>query len=257
MPQSTRRGRRPTITTRWSSPPSGRCAATFRDVDFAYFGRTTRFSKSGARFQVTTENEQGEQETFAVAYTLGIAPLQQYLVAFDDGRIQALPFAWDTRPAQAGGQRWFHLYTSEDVTPKSPLFWTRPQQNWNHMCGECHTTDFKKGFSSAEQRFDSRFNELGNGCESCHGAGGKHVAANQLARATHDASRVDRSLLGLRELERATEIAPANSHYAYVLAVGLHHTQQVDRALATLRTAAQRFPENAEIRSALRAYGGP
>src|SRR4029078_3514484 len=77
----------------------------FGDVTFRYFGRETRFSRRGSAFQVTTENQQGRAETFAVAYTLGTAPLQQYLVAFDDGRIQALPFAWDARPRAGGGQR--------------------------------------------------------------------------------------------------------------------------------------------------------
>src|SRR5690554_312238 len=69
----------------------------FDGAVFAYYGRTTRFSKRGSLFQVTTENQQGQLETFTIAYTLGHDPLQQYLVAFDDGRIQALPFAWDTR----------------------------------------------------------------------------------------------------------------------------------------------------------------
>ena len=151
----------------------------FGDVTFRYFGRETRFSRQGSTFQVTTENQQGKAETFKVAYTLGVAPLQQYLVAFDDGRIQALPFAWDARPRAQGGQRWFHLYPDADVTPADPLFWMRPRQNWNHMCGDCHTTGFSKRFSDATGRFDSRWSELGNGCESCHGAGSAHVEAAQ------------------------------------------------------------------------------
>src|SRR6187455_1403457 len=69
----------------------------FNDADFSYFGRTTRFFKSGESFQITTENQQGQSETFKVAYTLGYKPLQQYLVDIGDGRIQALPFAWDSR----------------------------------------------------------------------------------------------------------------------------------------------------------------
>ena len=151
----------------------------FADATFRYFGRETRFSRQGGTFQVTTENQQGRPETFKVAYTLGYAPLQQYLVAFDDGRIQALPFAWDTRPRGRGGQRWFHLYGDTNVTPADPLFWTRPRQNWNHMCGDCHTTSFSKRFSDATGLFDSRWSELGDGCESCHGAGSAHVEAAQ------------------------------------------------------------------------------
>jgi predicted CXXCH cytochrome family protein len=151
----------------------------FGDVIFRYFGRETRFSRRGSRFVVTTENQQGNAETFEVAYTLGYAPLQQYLVRFDDGRVQALPFAWDARPRERGGQRWFHLYPDTNVTPEDPLFWMRPRQNWNHMCGDCHTTSFSKRFSDSTGRFDSQWSELGNGCESCHGAGSAHVEAAQ------------------------------------------------------------------------------
>jgi len=151
----------------------------FDDVTFRYFGRETRFSRQGSTFQITTENQQGKPESFKIAYTLGYAPLQQYLVAFEDGRVQALPFAWDTRPREQGGQRWFHLYPDTDVTPADPLFWMRPRQNWNHMCGDCHTTSFSKRFSDATGRFDSQWSELGNGCESCHGAGSAHVEAVQ------------------------------------------------------------------------------
>jgi hypothetical protein len=136
----------------------------FAHARFRYFGRETRFSRRGSKFLVTTENQQGKLETFQVAYTLGYAPLQQYLVAFDDGRIQALPFAWDARPRERGGQRWFHLYPDADVTPADPLFWMRPRQNWNHMCGDCHTTSFSKRFSDASGRFDSTWSEVGNGC---------------------------------------------------------------------------------------------
>jgi predicted CXXCH cytochrome family protein len=153
----------------------------FGDVSFRYFGRETRFWREGSTLQVTTENQRGKPETFKVAYTLGYAPLQQYLVELDDGRIQVLPFAWDARGREQGGQRWFHLYPDTDVTPADPLFWMRPRQNWNHMCGDCHTTSFSKRFSDASGRFDSRWSEPGNGCESCHGAGSAHVEAAQHA----------------------------------------------------------------------------
>ena len=47
---------------------------------------------------------------FEVKYTFGVDPLQQYLIEFPDGRLQALSIAWDSRPKDNGGQRWFHLY---------------------------------------------------------------------------------------------------------------------------------------------------
>ncbi len=147
----------------------------FDDARFSYFGRETRFLTEQERFVVRTENLTGAMQDFVVAYTLGIEPLQQYLVEFDDGRIQALPFAWDTRPPEAGGQRWFHLYPDTDIKPDDPLFWMRPLQNWNHMCADCHTTQFRKNHNHKTNTFDSQWLELGAGCESCHGPASNHL----------------------------------------------------------------------------------
>ena len=179
IPSSKPPGPRRITATPWRPPTPGSVLGDFGDVSFSYFGRETRFWRQGSTFQVTTENQDGKPQTFKVAYTLGYTPLQQYLVAFDDGRIQALPFAWDARKREQGGQRWFHLYPDGDVTPADPLFWMRPRQNWNHMCGDCHTTSFRKRFSDATGRFDSQWSETGNGCESCHGPGSAHVEAAQ------------------------------------------------------------------------------
>ena len=159
----------------------------FDDAEIRYYGRTTRFFREGDVYRITTENQQGEPQTFTIAYTLGYKPLQQYLVDTGGGRIQALPFAWDTREKKEGGQRWFHLYPDENITPSNPLFWMRPLQNWNHMCGDCHTTRFAKNFSDERDVFESRWSEVGNGCESCHGAGSAHVNARTKTPAAADA----------------------------------------------------------------------
>ena len=37
---------------------------------------------------------------FEIKYTFGVDPLQQYLIEFPDGRLQALSIAWDTRPKE-------------------------------------------------------------------------------------------------------------------------------------------------------------
>jgi hypothetical protein len=61
-------------------------------------------------------------------YTFGVEPLQQYLVEFPDGRLQALSIAWDTRAKAQGGQRWFHLYPDERVDHRDELHWTRARR---------------------------------------------------------------------------------------------------------------------------------
>jgi predicted CXXCH cytochrome family protein len=116
-----------------------------------------------------------------VKYTFGIDPLQQYLIEFPDGRIQALSIAWDSRPKDQGGQRWFHLYPNEEIKHDDMLHWTRLNQNWNFMCAECHSTGVRKNYDAAGDRFNTTWSEISVGCETCHGKGSQHVnwARNQ------------------------------------------------------------------------------
>ena len=210
----------------------------FNDAEFRYFDQKARFFKKGESFHVTTQNQQGKDETFTVAYTLGYRPLQQYLVDLGGGRIQALPFAWDNRDRKDGGQRWFHLYPGENVTPGNPLFWTRPLQNWNHMCGDCHTTGFTKNFSEGSGGFDSRWSEIGNGCESCHGAGSEHIEARQAAQVRPEA---DASIAVLRTPQSQIDQCGA----CHARRIRLHETRSSERMLETmLQTWRPQLPQD-------------
>ncbi len=148
----------------------------FDDAQFEHDGVVSRFRRDGDRFLVTTDGADGALQDFEVAYTFGVTPLQQYLVAFPDGRYQVLPLCWDSRPEDQGGQRWFHLYPNEAVPAGDILHWTGPNQNWNHVCAECHSTDLQKGFDLAGNRFDTTWEEIDVSCEACHGPGSVHAA---------------------------------------------------------------------------------
>ncbi|HYZ47664.1 MAG TPA: hypothetical protein VE567_02095, partial [Sphingomonas sp.] len=101
----------------------------FDDAAFEYAGMRSRFFRKDRKFLVETDGPDGKLATFEVKYTFGIEPLQQYLIEFPDGRIQALSIAWDARPKHQGGQRWFHLYPDGAVTSSDPLHWTKLNQN--------------------------------------------------------------------------------------------------------------------------------
>ncbi len=120
---------------------------------------------------MTTEGPDGEIAEFRVAYTFGVEPLQQYLIEFPDGRLQALNIAWDTRPAEAGGQRWFHLYPDEQIDADDELHWTRLSQNWNYMCADCHSTGYRKNYDPSTDEFSSTWTDIDVACEACHGPG--------------------------------------------------------------------------------------
>lgn len=148
----------------------------FSDAEIEYFGSTTGFLTTGGKYLVRTENADGQQQEFPVTHTFGIDPLQQYLVEFPGGRMQALPFAWDTRPGDDGGQRWFHLYPDDYTGPGDPLHWTGRNFNWNYMCAECHSTDVKLNYDADTDTFDTTYAEISVACEACHGPGSSHVA---------------------------------------------------------------------------------
>ena len=147
----------------------------FSDASFDYYGVHSRFFRQDGKFLVETDGPDGKLAIFEVKYTFGLDPLQQYLVEFPDGRVQALSLAWDSRPKDKGGQRWFHLYPNEAIRHDDPLHWTKLNQNWNFMCAECHSTGVRKNYDAANDRFATHFAEISVGCEACHGQGSRHV----------------------------------------------------------------------------------
>jgi tetratricopeptide (TPR) repeat protein len=147
----------------------------FSDATFDYFGVKSRFFRKDEKYLVETDGPDGKLAVFEIKYTFGLDPLQQYLIEFPDGRLQSLSIAWDTRPKDKGGQRWFHLYPNEEIRHDDVLHWTKLNQNWNFMCSECHSTGVRKNYDAANDRFATTFAEISVGCEACHGQGSRHV----------------------------------------------------------------------------------
>lgn len=144
-----------------------------REVD--YFEETAGFFRRGEEHVVRTLDARGRPAEYPVRYTFGVEPIQQYLVEFPGGRLQALPWLWDTRPATAGGQRWLHLYPDEYVAPGDDLHWTGRRQNWNFICAECHSTNVVQAYDTRTDTFATTYDEISVGCEACHGPGEAHL----------------------------------------------------------------------------------
>jgi predicted CXXCH cytochrome family protein len=157
----------------------------FNHARFTYGGVTSTFFTRDGKFYVNTDGPDGTLHDYEIRYTFGIAPLQQYLIPFPDGRLQALNVCWDTRPKQQGGQRWFHLYPNEVVDFRDALHWTGPYQNWNYMCSECHSTNVRKNYNPDTDRFATTWSEIDVACEACHGPGARHVEWSRQAPEGH------------------------------------------------------------------------
>ncbi|WP_375740627.1 multiheme c-type cytochrome [Pseudomonas boanensis] len=164
----------------------------FNDARFQEGEDTTRFFRKDGGFWINTKGPDGTLADFKVAYTLGVTPLQQYLIELPGGRLQALDLAWDTEK-----HAWFQPAPGQGVTFKHPQHWSQPQQNANAQCIDCHSTGYERNFDPASNTFASHWNSLGVGCQACHGPASRHLewaaksrdAAN--AGFTQKLSRVD------------------------------------------------------------------
>ena len=194
----------------------------FGGARFSHFGVVSTFFSRDGRFFVNTDGPDGALADFEIAYTFGVAPLQQYLVRTTAGRLQALDIAWDTRPRDAGGQRWFHLHPDERTPAGDVLHWTGLALRWNAQCAECHSTDLQKRFDAARDAYDTSFAELDVACEACHGPGSRHAAwaeagaaaGGDLGLAVHLGENGDRAARWVFDAEQpiARRARPLASH---------------------------------------------
>jgi len=143
----------------------------FNGTRFSSDGVQSLLSKHGEKYTINTEGPDGTNLDFEVKYIFGYFPLQQYLIEFEGGRLQSARQSWNSRD-----KKWFHQNAGQKIHPKDWLHWTGNGQNWNTMCASCHSTNFKKNYDFGTDTYASTFSEINVACESCHGAGGQHLA---------------------------------------------------------------------------------
>ena len=62
----------------------------FNNASFSHHGVTSTFKRKDGGYYVNTQAASGEYQDFRIDYTFGVEPLQQYLIKFSGGRLQAL-----------------------------------------------------------------------------------------------------------------------------------------------------------------------
>src|SRR5688572_5343170 len=141
----------------------------FNNVIFSVDGVTNRFFRKESKFMVNTQGNDGQVHDFEVKYTFGYFPLQQYLVEFEDGKLQTLRVSWNSRES-----KWFHQYSGKRIHYHDWLHWTGNSQNWNTMCASCHSTDLKKNYDPENDSYQTTWKDINVSCEGCHGPGSNH-----------------------------------------------------------------------------------
>jgi Tfp pilus assembly protein PilF len=148
----------------------------FNDAHFRKGDVETSFFRRDGKYFVRADGPDGKLADFEIKFTFGLYPLQQVLIELPGGRLQAFGIAWDSRPKDQGGQKWFDLYPGRKLAAGDPLHWTGIDQNWNYQCAWCHSTDLRKNYDPAKGVYATRWSEISVGCEACHGPASRHVA---------------------------------------------------------------------------------
>lgn len=144
----------------------------FSGATLEHYGITSRMFEKDGKYYISDEGPSGKVEEYEVKYTFGVHPLQQYLVEFPDGRLQAMHVAWDCEKGE-----WFYLDAEQRKQPPGDVMhWTGRGMTWNQMCAECHSTNVQRGFDLASKTFHTTFSEVDVACESCHGPGSMHLS---------------------------------------------------------------------------------
>ncbi len=131
-----------------------------------------RLSRRGAAFWLTwlsPDPREPDRET-RIVMTTGSHHHQIPWVTDASGRLITLPWTW-----LIAEKRWI---------PRTDAFLAPPDDAfglsyWSDVCIECHSTQGRPRVAAAGAGDDAQVAELGIACESCHGPGGPHVAANR------------------------------------------------------------------------------
>lgn len=165
----------------------------FQQVEYEYQGITTRLTREGDAFFMTTvdpawslakANQPNDPRLrtpvyrkFRVDRLVGSHWVQECLHREPNGRYTRLPVLYHIVE-----QRWVHTHGAF-LAPESPDFWAKCRSfSWNDTCLYCHNTGpVKNPVFDPRGRvvgYDTQTAELGISCEACHGPGEYHVRLN-------------------------------------------------------------------------------
>lgn len=132
---------------------------------------TKMFFKDG-KYYVTTLGAGGKEETYEILRTVGGAWKQRYITKFPSGEYHILPVQWNVDTKQ-----WVDYHGLDSYAIDSKSYWANGNV-WQTACAGCHTVNPQLNYDEKTKTYDTKWTELGVGCESCHGPGSNHVESD-------------------------------------------------------------------------------
>ncbi len=123
-------------------------------------GKTTKMSRNGSDFFITTTGRDNKEHTYKIKYVIGEFWKQLYVTEFPNGELHILPAMWIVKT-----QQW-----------KVTKVWSK-NLIYQYACSGCHNTGTQINYDKASNTFKTTWADLGVACEACHGPGSLHVKA--------------------------------------------------------------------------------
>ena len=125
------------------------------------------------------EKKDGITTDYRVLWALGGKNVYYFLTAWEGGRLQTLPLAYDVNT-----KKWYNNPESairhfpnmnQGGVQDSALSWRDRQYTFNTSCYGCHVSQLKNNFDLATNKYQTNWKEAGINCETCHGPSAEHV----------------------------------------------------------------------------------
>jgi tetratricopeptide (TPR) repeat protein len=213
----------------------------FNNSSFAADGITTKFFKKGKKYFINTQGNDGKYHDFEIKYNFGYYPLQQYLIAFPEGKLQVVRQCWNAKK-----KIWFHQYAGQIIPAHDRLHWTGNAQNWNTTCAYCHSTNLQKNYDFEKNTYHTNYSVMTVSCESCHGPGKFHINYIK-SRSYQDGQKVKHSYLLMtkvdKQLTQINTCAPCHSRRTEISADKIASSEHLDNFIPQIPTKENYYPD--------------